>query len=137
MPRSFISGLVLGSLLMATTPAIAQSPAPSPPPCVPATPTGEPVVFTGGNQNEGNTKRQPLAPGDYELVLSGVATDRSANVILKLIGPGRPDYESIWNEIQDAGPYTFSTYLYGVEGGDYHLDYNLPRGEWTVTITPA
>ena len=100
-----------------------------------ATPVGEPVVIKGGRQNEASTKRFALAGGDYELTLTGKASE-SSNVILALIGPGRPDHDSIWNEIEDPGRYEYSTYLYDVEPGDLYVEYNLPRGSWTVTITP-
>ena len=143
MLRTLPAGLALGVLLSLSVPVAGQSPDPNPvvslDPCITSSasprPAGEPVVFKGGTQNAGNTERQSLAPGDYELVLKGKAREYS-NVILALVGPGMPSYDSIWNEDADEGPYVFTTFVYELEGGDYHLRYDLPKGSWTVTITP-
>lgn len=136
-----VLGVLMASVMLAA-PASAQAPSDSPAasvvPCVAASPApaGEPVVIKGGKQEAGNTKPFSLAPGDYHLVLSGKAKE-SSNVILTMVGPGMPDYDSIWNEMGGPGTLDFDTYIYGVEGGDYHLEYDLPTGSWTVTITPA
>lgn len=133
--RRLMVGMVLG-LALTAMPTTAQSPGPVVPCAEPLPPATGVVTIEGGRQNEANTAPFTLPPGDYLLVLEGEASERS-NVILTVVGPGRPDYDSVWNEIEDKGDYRLETYLYGVEGGEYHVEYDLPRGSWTLTLTPA
>lgn len=139
--RRFVVGLAVGLAMALAVPAVAQSPSAIPGPdasavpCVAPAPSGDPVELKGGKQEAGNTKKFLLAPGDYHLVLKGKAKE-SSNVILTVVGPGMPDYDSVWNEMGGPGAYEFETYLYEVEGGDYYVEYDLPLGPWTLTLTP-
>lgn len=103
----------------------------------PPTPAPQPVKVSGKGSR--TTKPFTLPEGDYEVIVSGKATDRwGGNVIIELmpVGGGFLDTEFLFNEIADRGKYKWDTVVYGVDGGKYYLDAMMPGGAWTVTFKP-
>jgi len=106
-----------------------------------ASPTPAPKVVKITGKGTRNSKTFVLAGGDYDVTVSGKATDRwGGNVIMELAlkgGDGFLDNETLTNEIVDRGKYRFETSVNGVEPGTYFVDPEyMPGGSWTVTFDP-